>query len=515
MEEKRRSLTALDEYINKVYVLVLLLIPGACQCAGISYTFLKLMGWMPPVSWAALIVFDITCLIYLVFGIYLIKTGFDEAGGVKSSSLKTAKIYIAVIMLVQWNFIQYMVPARDFWGLAFLFLVLATFFLDHKLVAAASLEIGISLVVAWFVRGEVLLPVKDEMYIANLLDRVVCIGLSLPVTIFLTYLVSGFIKDEIRRNNEKVKSLLDSVQSLSENLLKAGQALSKISENENASVEELSATSEMLLAGSNRLSGKTQESMENLNELEEWKNVVAENVGKVEQTSTNLRNKAQENEKRLAELKEINGEVSQSMVITTNVAKKLSKAVEQIGITLNLINEISDSTNLLALNASIEAARAGEAGKGFAVVAQEVGNLANSTQESLEEVSKVIQSVQNNVQEITMYVNDNSQKLEKQNAYFSNVYTGIQDMTQLLDAAAYAVNAMGEAHDEQASVIQNTVSINKEIADDISNENIQFHSINDMVAGNVNDIADISAQINIINGMADQINRLLERETDG
>lgn len=114
-----------------------------------------------------------------------------------------------------------------------------------------------------------------------------------------------------------------------------------------------------------------------------------------------------------------------------------------------------------------------------------------------------------------MYVNDNSQKLEKQNAYFSNVYTGIQDMTQLLDAAAYAVNAMGEAHDEQASVIQNTVSINKEIADDISNENIQFHSINDMVAGNVNDIADISAQINIINGMADQINRLLERETDG
>lgn len=510
MEEKR-SLTALDEYINKVYVLVLLLIPGTCQCAGISYTFLKIMGWMPPVSWPALIVFDITCLIYLMFAIYLIKTGFDEAGGVKPSSLKTAKIYISVILLIQWNFIQYMVPAKDFWGFAFLFLMLPTFFLDYKLVAATSLEIGISLVVAWFVRGEILLPVKDEMFITNLLDRVVCLSLSLPVTVLFTYQVSRFIKNEMRGNNEKIKSLLDSVQSLSESLMKAGQALSQISENENASVEELSATSEMLLEGSNRLGTKTRESMENLNELEAWKNVVADNVGKVEQTSKNLLNKTKENEKRLAELKEINGEVSRSMVTTTDVAKRLSEAVEQIGMTIKLINDISDSTNLLALNASIEAARAGEAGKGFAVVAQEVGSLANNTRESLGEVSKVIQAVQNNVQEITMYVNDNSRKLEKQNEYFTNVYTGVQDMTQILEAAADAVNAMGEAYDKQATVIQNTVSINKEIADDISNENTQFHSINGMVEGNVNDIAEISNQINTINGMVDQINSLLRR----
>lgn len=513
-ENKKRTLTALDEYINKVYVLVLLLIPGACQCAGISYTFLKIMGWMPPVSWLALIIFDITCLIYLLFGIYLIKTGFDEAGVVKPSSLKTAKIYISVIMLVQWNFIQYMVPAKDFWGFAFLFLVLSIFFLDYKLVAVASLEIGIFLIAAWFIRGEILLPVKDEMYITNLLDRVVCLSLSLPATVFVTYLVSRFIKDEIRRNNEKIKDMLDSVQSLSESLMNAGQALSQISESENASVEELSATSEVLLEGSNRLGGKTRESMENLNELEEWKNVVADNVGKVEQTSKALLNKTKENEKRLAELKEINGEVSQSMITTTDVAKKLSEAVEQIGMTIKLINDISDSTNLLALNASIEAARAGEAGKGFAVVAQEVGNLANSTQESLEEVSKVIQAVQNNVREITMYVNDNFQKLEKQNEHFSDVYTGVQDMTQLLEAAADAVNAMGEAHDRQAAVMQNTVSINKEIADDINSENTQFHSINGMVAGNVNDIAEISKQINTINGMVDQINRLLGRSKE-
>ncbi|MBQ8569150.1 MAG: hypothetical protein IJ446_08030 [Oscillospiraceae bacterium] len=48
--EAIKNLSALDEYINKVYVLVLLLVPGACQCAGILYTFEKIMGWMPTVS---------------------------------------------------------------------------------------------------------------------------------------------------------------------------------------------------------------------------------------------------------------------------------------------------------------------------------------------------------------------------------------------------------------------------------------------------------------------------------
>ena len=512
---KKTSLTAMDEYINKVYVLVLLLIPGACQCAGIMYTFMKLMGWIPPVSWTALLIFDVTCLIYLGIGIYFIKTGFED-GIVKASSLKAGKIFVAVIMLIQWNFIQYMVPAGDFWGFAFFFVVLTTFFLDYKLVALTSVEIVVSLVIGWFVKGAVLLPVQGEMFITNIADRGVCLSLSLPTTVLLTYLINRFLvnakKDEMERNNEKVKNVLDSVQSLSQSLLKAGQALSQISENESASVEELSATSEMLLEGSNRLDGKTRESMDNLNELDEWKNVVADNVEKVERTSRDLLEKTRENEKRLAELKGINGEVSRSMVETTDVAQKLSAAVDQIGMTLNLISDISSSTNLLALNASIEAARAGEAGRGVAVGAQEVGNLANSTLESLHEVEKVIQTVQDNVKEITLYVNDNSQKLERQNEYFTNVYAGIQDMTQLLGIAADAVSAMGEAHHKQAKVIQSTVTINKEIAEDISKENTQFHSINGMVESNVKDIAEMSNQINTINGMVDEISNLLKRE---
>lgn len=76
--KKNVYLSALDEYINKVYILVLLLIPASGQCAGILYTVQKIIGLLPSVNLLALIIFDITCLIYILIGIFLIKTGFSN-----------------------------------------------------------------------------------------------------------------------------------------------------------------------------------------------------------------------------------------------------------------------------------------------------------------------------------------------------------------------------------------------------------------------------------------------------
>lgn len=515
-QNNNRNLSALDEYLNKVYILVLFLVPAACQCAGLLYTTEKIFGLFPTVSWTALIIFDITCLIYLFIGIYFIKTGFRD-GLVLTSKLNAAKIFLVIIMFTQYNFILYMIPSTEFWAYALLFVTATTFFLDVRMVLATSAEIVLSLVVSWFISGDTLLPVKDALFIPNMIGRIVCIILTLAFVVILTYLVSRFLvnakKDEMERNNEHVQRVLTSVSSLSENLYSAGTNLSTISESESASVEELAATSEQLLTNSNLLDEKTQESMSNLGELSKWEILVAENVDKVEQNSNDLLNKSKVNERLLNDLQSINGEVSSSMMSTIDVAQRLSAAVKEIGVTLQLINEISSSTNLLALNASIEAARAGDSGKGFAVVAQEVGNLANSTQQSLDEVEAVIARVQENVNEITLHVEENSEKLELQNKYFLNVFQGIKDMTELLYVSAEAINTMGEAHDKQASVIKNTVSINQNIAERIKNENQQLKSINGMVESNVNDITGMMEQINSINEMVDKINNLLRNES--
>lgn len=511
---KKKHLTALDEYINKVYILILLLIPGACECAGLSYTFSKVMGWLPTVNWLTLIIFDVTCLLYLAIGIFFIKTGIKD-GHVISEKLKAGKIFLLVIMLIQYNFISYMIPATDFWGFAFFFVILMAFFLDYKTVAVVAVEIAGSIIVSWFLNGKVHLPAKDVNFMVNMLDRVVGIVLSLLTIILLTYLINRFLvnakKDEMERNNEQIQSVFTAVEALSESLNDAGITLSKVSENESAAAEQLAATSEQLVQSSNVLSSKTDESMTNLSELSQWEGVVAENVQKVENASKDLLDKSMENEKLLNDLHTINGEVTESMNATTDITRKLTDAVEEIGVTLNLISEISSSTNLLALNASIEAARAGDAGKGFAVVATEVGNLANSTQESLKEVESVIERVQHNVKEITVQVEENSSKLGTQSEYFENVFKSMQDMTKLLNVSADAVGTMGEAHSKQAEVIKKTVSINQDIAESIRNENEQFISINEMAEGNAGDTAEVAAQAGAINEMVDKMSRLLKQ----
>lgn len=289
--------------------------------------------------------------------------------------------------------------------------------------------------------------------------------------------------------------------------------MSAITSNESASAEELSATSETLLMSNTTLSGKSDISIENLSELQQWEAVVSEHVHEVESSSRELLEQSQNSEQHLYALKQINTEVSASMDNTNQVARKLSDAVEEIGVTLKIISDISASTNLLALNASIEAARIGEMGKGFAVVASEVGHLANDMKHSLEQVSAVIDKVQQNVSDMTMLVEQNTEKLEQQSEYFNTVFTGVQDMISILRTSIEDISAMGDAHSKRSQVIRHTVEINEDIAESIKQENAEFSNINNMVENNTKDVMQMTEQVNVLNQMVEQINRLLGHES--
>lgn len=508
--------TAVEVYLAAVFKWGLLTLVSACMCATITFNTEKLFGLYPTVPWLATIMLGVMDAIFFIAAVFIVKTSFDENGYLKDGRLKIGKIFSAVVLIIQWNYILYAIPSRTFWGFLFFFLILMAFFLDIKLVLVSGVACMVSLFIGWLIRGTALLPVKDELFITDIILCLVALVLSLTGLLIFVFFVAHFLvnakKDELEKNNEHVMSVLNSVEIISERLYEAGNSLLQVAENESASAEELAATSEQLVESSKVLSSKTDESTENLSELSEWEGVVADNVEQVEIASKDLIDKSMENEKLLNDLHTINGEVFESMNATTNIAKKLSDAVQQIGTTLNLISEISTSTNLLALNASIEAARAGEAGRGFAVVATEVGNLANSTQESLKEVEIVIARVQDNVKEITVQIEENSSKLDTQNEYFANVFKSMQDMTELFNVSVRVIDTMGQAHDKQAEVIKKTISINQDIAEGIRNATEQFDAINAMAESNASDTTEVTAQANAVNDMVDEMTGLLKHE---
>lgn len=513
MNKKR---TAVEVYLSTVFKWGLIILVCACMCATIMFNTEKLFGLYPTVPWLATIGLGVMDSTFFVIAMLIVKSSFDQDGYLKEGRLRIGKIFSVITIVIQWNYLLYMLPTRTFWGFLFFFLILLAFFLDIKMLLASGLACIISLFIGWIIRGTNLLPVKDELFLTDIIMCLVALTLSLTGLLIFVFFVAHFLvnakKDELEKNSEHVTSVLAAVQTLSEDLQTAGLSLSQVSENESAAAEELAATSEHLVESSNLLSSKTDESMLNLGELREWEGVVADNVEKVEQVSRDLLNKSVENEKLLSDLHTINGEVSVAMKTTTEITQRLSEAVQEIGVTLNLISDISSSTNLLALNASIEAARAGDAGKGFAVVATEVGNLANSTQQSLQIVQTVIERVQNNVKDITAQVNENSVKLGTQNEYFQNVFQSIQDMTKLLNTSVETINTMGEAHGKQSEVIKKTISINQDIAENIRNENEQFNSINAMAESNANDTTEVATQASVINKMVDKMTQLLTQD---
>lgn len=510
MEQK--NMTALDVYISKVYKIALLSITFTCLLGGGGNTVDRLSGYFSNIPLGIFLFCDLTNILYILIAFWFIRTGYEN-GAVKPEKLRQSKIFLIVIMLIQYNILLYMAPSREFWAYSFLFIIVTGLFLDPKVVLATIIEIAVSVVISWFIDSDSFLPVKDEKFGSALTSRIFCLILTMIFMWLLVYMVSKHLisakKDEMEKNNERVQNVLGKVTHIAGKLGGASTALVGTAQSESASTEELSAISESLLERSEQMINKSGQSRENLMNLEESSRNMETKMRDVSRISHELVEISASNEKSLNHLMDMSKEVEQSTDQTREVTDKLLTESEEIGKTLDIIQEIAESTNLLSLNASIEAARAGAAGRGFAVVAQEVGTLAINTQESLKNVSEIVNRVQVGTRNVSEYISRNAEQLLNQNKLILETVEGVRKMMDLLKDSVEAVEAAEQIRSIQNSVIQGTVDINEDIAKRIRLENEEFSNIAGMVQNNAGEIVALSEQVETINTMVEELEKLL------
>lgn len=193
------NLSAIEIYMKNVFRLVILVSPGATLCAGLTYTFIKLLGFYPTVPLAGLLIFDSTCLTYFIIGLIFAFTCENSDGFLKQNYLRNGKIFIAILMFIQWNFISYLIPCKDFWAYYAYFVMLAVFFLDHKFMLIIIAGLLLSIPVSWLIKGQALLPAADDLFIPNLIIRAVNLMLVSIALWMLTYLIEKKLAHELEK----------------------------------------------------------------------------------------------------------------------------------------------------------------------------------------------------------------------------------------------------------------------------------------------------------------------------
>ncbi len=170
----------------------------------------------------------------------------------------------------------------------------------------------------------------------------------------------------------------------------------------------------------------------------------------------------------------ITGMTSISDAVSSSAASvaELGKRGEQIGQIIEVINDIADQTNLLALNAAIEAARAGEHGRGFAVVADEVRKLADRTTKATEEIGDSITAIQTETDQAvqrmssgTDQVQEGVNKATQAGESLEKIVSGAQEVSGMIQSIAAAAEQQSAAAEEISRSIQSVSAVSNQVGE--------------------------------------------------
>ncbi|MEL7641696.1 MAG: methyl-accepting chemotaxis protein [Solidesulfovibrio sp.] len=214
--------------------------------------------------------------------------------------------------------------------------------------------------------------------------------------------------------------------------------------------------------GSEHQSGRMAETATAMEEMNATVLEVARNATNAATTTEAARDKANAGAGVVGRLVESIGRIRGQAQTLKDDMGRLGAQAQDIGRIMNVISDIADQTNLLALNAAIEAARAGEAGRGFAVVADEVRKLAEKTMTATKEVGEAITGIQQGTKRNVTGVDQAAGAVEEASGLAGEAGQALSEIVGLVDSASDQVRSIASAAQQQSATSE---EINRSIED--------------------------------------------------
>ena len=317
---------------------------------------------------------------------------------------------------------------------------------------------------------------------------VIMIVVGLGMSLFLANMISSGIQrlqgtiEQIENNNDltqradvnsndEVGSLSAAFNRLVENLAGIVSDVTQKSDQLATAATELSAVTERTSSGIQKQSDEISQVATAMNEMSATVQEVASNAEQASSSADEGNNEATNGSRVVGQTISAISELSGDVQTSADVIEKLKGDSENIGTVLDVIKNIAEQTNLLALNAAIEAARAGEQGRGFAVVADEVRTLAQRTQESTTEIEALVDALQSGAQKAVDVMGQSREKAE---------------------STVSQAQLAGESLDAITQSVGNIVNMNIQIASAAEEQSATAEEINRSI-NNIQDIAEQTA----------------------